>query len=303
MLISILLREIGYTDNNKIINEKPFRFLALVESVLEQPNCVYLDNGKYINRIKDSVSMVITRKDLLHLFKGKPFGLCIVDQPRDLFFDIHNYLSSKDCYARKNFETSIGGNCKISSLSSIATSNVKIGKQVVIEEFVVIRENTHIGDNTVIRAGCVIGGGGYEFKRRDFGIESVAHVGGVRIGRHVEIQYNTCVDRAVYPWDDTVIGDCCKIDNLVHIAHGVKLDRNVMVVANVGIGGRTVIGKDTWLGFASTVSNGISIGDRARANIGSVVTRSVKNNESVTGNFAIEHSKFIKNLKKTLSEV
>ena len=45
----------------------------------------------------------------------------------------------------------------------------------------------------------------------------VKHLGGVKIGKNVEIQHNTCVDKAVYPWDDTIIGNNSKIDNLVHI--------------------------------------------------------------------------------------
>ena len=84
---------------------------------------------------------------------------------------------------------------------------------------------------------------------------------------------------------------------LVHIAHGVKIGKNVMVVANSGIGGRTVIGDDCWIGFASTLRNGITIGDRARVNMGSVVTKSVASGGSVTGNFAINHEDFIENLK------
>ena len=98
------------------------------------------------------------------------------------------------------------------------------------------------------------------------------------------------------------MGDYCKIDNLVHIAHGVKIGNNTMVVANVGIGGRTVVGEGAWVGFAATVTNGITVGDKARANIGSVVTKSIPINGNVTGNFAIDHSRFIQNLKKTLDD-
>jgi UDP-3-O-[3-hydroxymyristoyl] glucosamine N-acyltransferase len=124
----------------------------------------------------------------------------------------------------------------------------------------------------------------------------------VKIGVNVEIQYNTCVDRAVYPWDDTVIGDYCKIDNLVHIAHGVKLGPKVMIVANSGIGGRTIIKEGAWIGFGATIKNGVILGKKARANMGSVVTKEIPDNSSVTGNFAIEHSKFIQNLLKSLQE-
>lgn len=302
MLISEILEDMSYTETYKIVNEQSFEYLSLTVSELEQSCCVFLDSIKYINTIGDFVSMVITKEELVPELINKQFGLCIVENPREFFFEIHNFLSDKDGYAIKTFETSIGVSCNISSMASIAKKNVKVGNNVTVEEFVVIRENTTIGDNTIIRAGCKIGGQGYEFKRNDLGISSVAHVGGVKIGSNVEIQYNTCVDRGVYPWDDTVVGDFCKIDNLVHIAHGVKLDKNIMVVANTGIGGRTVVKEGTWLGFGTTISNGIMVGKNASANIGSVVTKSIPDNASVTGNFAIDHSKFLLNLKKSLTD-
>lgn len=302
MILSKILEEMSYPKVYRIVNEQPFEYLSLTVSELEKSCCVFLDSMKYINTIGNFVSMIITKDELVPELIDRPFGLCIVENPRELFFEIHNFLSDKDGYARETFETTIGVNCNISSLASIAKNNIKIGNNVTIEEFVVIRENTSIGDNSIIRSGCKIGGQGYEFKRNELGILSVAHVGGVNIGRNVEIQYNTCVDRGVYPWDDTKIGDFCKIDNLVHIAHGVKLDKNIMVVANTGIGGRTIVKEGTWLGFGTTLTNGIMVGKNARANIGAVVTKSIPDNGSVTGNFAIEHSKFLRNLKKSLNE-
>ncbi len=302
MLLSSLMKQIGYSGKYEIINEKPFKYLALIESTIKQPNCVYIEDEKYIYGIKDTVALIVTTEKILPLLGSKPVGFCVVDRPRELFFDLHNYLSGKEGYARPKYKTMIGQDCRISSKSSIASSNVRIGNNVTIEEFAVIRENTSIGDNSIIRAGCIIGGHGFEFKRRNFGIISVDHAGGVVIGDHVEIQYNTCVDRAVFPWDDTVIGDYCKIDNLVHIAHGVKMANSIMVVANAGIGGRTIIGEGTWIGFSATVTNGIFVGEKARANIGSVVTKSIPASGSVTGNFAIEHDRFIHNLKKSLRD-
>lgn len=298
MLLSNILKNMNFEYCTHVINEQPFKYLALTESKISEDCCVFLDNEKFINTISDNVKMVLTTSEISNLLSSKKYGYCITDSPRELFFILHNYLSESETYKRNTFKTMIGDECSISKQASIAENNVKIGNNVTIEEFVVIRENTIIGDNTIIRAGSVIGGQGFEFKRTDKNILSVQHLGGVKIGNNAEIQYNTCVDKAVYPWDDTEIGDYTKIDNLVHIGHAVKIKSNVMIVANVGIGGRTCIGDNTWIGFASTVINGIDVGENARVNIGAVVTRSVPNGSSVTGNFAIEHSKFIRNLKK-----
>lgn len=302
MLLSDIFKECNCFEDAVLKNEKSFDYLALTASDVNGLLCVFLDNEKYINDVKENVRMIITVNSVAELLDSTSYGLCIVNNPREVFFHIHNYLSDKRNKLDIKKKTIIGKDCSISDLANISKDNVKIGNNVVIEEFVVIREHTTIGDNSIIRAGSIIGGQGFEFKRLKEGILSVAHAGGVIIGENVEIQYNTCIDRGVYDWDDTIIGDNCKIDNLVHIAHGVKIGKNTMIVANTGIGGRTVIGKDTWLGFASTISNGIEIGNNARANIGSVVTKSIPNDSSYTGNFAIEHSIFMKNLKKSLTD-
>jgi UDP-3-O-[3-hydroxymyristoyl] glucosamine N-acyltransferase len=290
-----------FSGDYQCIDEKPFDYLALTASGLSQPSCVFLDSADYIGSITGNVTMVLTTAEVSPLL-DRAYGKCIVEKPRELFFVIHNYLSAKEGYARDRFPLTIGSGCKISPLASIAESNIIMGKNVTIEEFVVIRENTVIDDDTIIRAGCIIGGQGFEFKRTDSGLLSVVHAGGVKIGKNVEIQYNTCVDRGIYPWDDTAIGDYSKIDNLVHIAHGVKIGKNVMVVANVGLGGRTIVKDGAWLGFGATITNGITVGEDARANMGAVVTRSVPDNGSVTGNFAIEHRKFLRNLKAAIAE-
>ncbi|HBC30507.1 MAG TPA: UDP-3-O-(3-hydroxymyristoyl)glucosamine N-acyltransferase [Clostridiales bacterium] len=300
MLLSNIFKEYGFLINIVINNEKSFDYLALTASNINGLLCVFLDDEKYINDISSNVRMVITNKRIGKLLEGTHYGICIVDNPREVFFLVHNYLSEKRCKSGKKEKTIVGKNCNISILSSIAKNNVRIGDNVVIEEFVVVRENTTIGDYSIIRAGSVVGGQGYEFKRVGEGILSVAHAGGVMIGNNVEIQHNTCIDRGVFDWDNTIIGDNCKIDNLVHIAHGVKIGRNSMIVANVGIGGRTIIGENTWIGFSATITNGVSVGDNSRANIGSVVTKSIPNGGSFTGNFAIDHSIFLKNLKKSL---
>lgn len=302
MLLSKILNEMGYSGEYRTINEKAFKHLALTESNIDEENCVFIDSDKYVDSINETVTMVLTTEEFLPFLIDKKSGLCIVKKPREIFFEIHNFLSEKSGYLRESFETKIGDNCNISPMASIARSNVIIGNNVIIEEFVVIRENTVIGDDSIIRAGCIIGGLGFEFKRCANNITRVAHAGGVKIGKEVEIQYNTCVDRAIYPWDDTVIGDYCKIDNLIHIAHGVKIHNNVMIVANSGIGGRTVIKDNAWIGFGVTLKNGISVGKNARANMGAVVTKSIPDNGSVTGNFAIEHNKFLRNMKKLLED-
>jgi UDP-3-O-[3-hydroxymyristoyl] glucosamine N-acyltransferase len=300
MRLSEILREMSGEIEYKIEEEQEFKQLALVASILEEAVCTFLDNPKFMGTIKDNVVMLLIAPENEKTIKeqfGDSIGYCITENPRILFFMIHNFLKNNKEYTRQIFTTRRGTNCNIHSLASIAENNVIIGNNVVIEEFVVIRENTVIGDNSIIRAGAKIGVQGYEFKHTNNKILSVEHLGGVNIGEEVEVQYNTCIDRAVYPWDNTVIGNYSKLDNLVHIGHAVKIAENVMIVAQSGIGGRTIIGANTWIGFGATVINGIEVGEEARVNIGAIATKTIKDNESVSGNFAIEHKKFIEHIK------
>ena len=296
MKLSDCLPLLGY-QNCYIENEREFDFLSLSSVISNLSCCTFIDNAKYIDSISESITMVLTTEGISTQLSKKHYGICILNQPRIVFFELHNYLSQIEGYKRSAFKTVIGERNNISPKSSIADNNVVIGNDVVIEEFVTIRENTVIGDRSIIRAGTVIGGLGFEFKRNGERILSVAHSGGVLIGQDVEIQYNTCIDRAIYPWDNTVIGNYAKIDNLVHIAHAVKIEPNVMVVACSLVGGRVHIMNNVWIGAGATISNGLSVGNNARVNIGAVATKNVEEGKSVTGNFAISHDKFIRNIK------
>jgi len=92
---------------------------------------------------------------------------------------------------------------------------------------------------------------------------------------------------------DTVIGDECKLDNLVHIAHRVHLGKSISLASGACVAGSVNVGDNVWVGPGSILSNRVSIGDEARILIGSVVIRNVKPKESISGNFAQEHKKHI----------
>lgn len=299
MILSDYLKDVAKPDSWNVKNEQEVEVLMLSASKCQLPSCIFIDNSKFISSIPETVVMVMTTPELESEIVNKNRGVIVSDQPRLLFFALHNYLSTKQEYCRERFETVIDPTAKVSPMACISEYNVTIGKNTIIEPFVMIYPDSVIGDNCVIRAGTAIGGCGFEFKREQERIMSVEHSGGVRIGDFVEIQNNTCIDRAIYPWDDTVISDYCKIDNLVYIAHAVKIDRNVMIVATSGVGGRTIIGENSWVGLGAKVRNGIQLGKNSRANMGAVVTKNVSDHETVSGNFAIEHSLFLENMKKT----
>lgn len=100
----------------------------------------------------------------------------------------------------------------------------------------VILKDTIIEDNVVIGANNTIGGVGFGYEKdREGNFELIPHIGNVHIKRNVEIGNNTCIDRAVL--GSTILEENVKVDNLVHIAHGVFVGRNSVVIANAMVAG------------------------------------------------------------------
>lgn len=293
MNLTDVLSEMGLA--NECRGDMEFECLGLAASAPGAPALSFVESARYADGLGDDIACVICPAELATHIRDR--GVCLSTEPRSLFFAIHNHLADDPSYRRPAFETRIGDGCDISPLAFVAPEGVVIGDGCIIEEFASIKEGTVLGDGCVVRAGAVVGGEGFEVKRIDGRTVTVRHLGGVRVEDNVEVQQNACVDRAVYPWDDTALGEGARIDNLVHIAHGVKLGRRVEVACLTCVAGRTVVGDDVWIGPGCTLRNGIEVGDGARVNMGSVVSRSVPAGESVTGNFAIEHSRFLRNVK------
>lgn len=293
----MLLSEILSLNNSlKLFREGEFSSLGLNISESDKKLLSFIESEKFLNQLSKSISCVITTKEIANKLPEN-IGVIISDIPRIDFFKLHNDLVENKSYKREEFETEIGENCRISNTAIISSTNVKIGNNVIIEEYVIIRENTVIKDNAIIRANSIIGGEGYEFKRFDNKTMGVIHIGGVVIEENSEIQYSVCVDKAIYPWDNTIIGEYTRIDNGVHISHAVKIGKRCFVTSNTVIGGRTKIGNDCWFGLGATVANGLVIGNNSSISLGAVVTKNLDDNSKVSGNFAINHNKFINFIK------
>ena len=192
MKLSALLPELLPQYAFRVENEQEFSTLGLVVSPVEEPFCAFVENEKALHTIGDNAVMVITTPDLAPKLVKQGRGVGITEQPRVVFFRLHNALGQHKGYARARHATKIGKNCSISPLAVVAKENVTIGDNVVIEEFAVIRDNVTIGDNCVIHAGVKIGFNDFEYKKENGKLFTVAHYGGVILGEEVELHSNTC---------------------------------------------------------------------------------------------------------------
>lgn len=191
----------------------------------------------------------------------------------------------------------IGDNCEIDGNTIIYPfcyigSNTKIGKNCLIFPGVYIYGNTKIGRNVRIHSGAIIGSDGFGYVGENDGWLKIEHRGGVIIEDDVEIGAGVCVDRGTI--GDTVIGKGVKIDNLVHIAHNVKIGDNTLILAQTGISGSTEIGKNCLIGGQAGFTNNLKIGDRVSVGPKSGVHSDIKSNEVYTGYPAIPHRDWLR---------
>ncbi len=168
--------------------------------------------------------------------------------------------------------TRIGDDCFIGPHCVIG-KNATLGPGTQLVSQVFVWHGVKIGARCKIQPGAVIGARGFGNVRGPGGWEEVPQLGSVTIGDDVEIGANSCIDRGTL--DDTVIEDGVKIDNLVQIAHNVRIGRHTAIAACVGIAGSTTIGARCMLGGAVGISGHLVIGDDVIILAGGMVTKSL----------------------------
>jgi len=167
--------------------------------------------------------------------------------------------------------------------------NAAVGEDCLLYPNVTVRERCRVGARVILHAGCVIGADGFGFA---FDPSVPAHVkvpqaGIVRIEDDVEVGACSCIDRATF--GETVIGRGTKIDNLVQIAHNVKVGELAILCGQVGISGSTEVGSGAVLAGQVGVVGHVRIGSMAKVGAQAGVSNSVPDGATVTGYPAIDH--------------
>lgn len=301
--MKFLLSQVTRGLQGNLIKDGEFDTLEYCTGEIQQPFLTFMENPKFIHRISKYATCVLCREELAKELPEGIKGIFVTEMPKIAFHQIHNKLSSLSNYGEEKRNNTIGIDCKISKTANISSNNVVIGDRVIIENNVTIEENVIIGDDCIIHSGAVVGGKAFTFARmKDEAIIGLVDLGYVVLGKRVEIFPLSHIARGILPTDKTIIGDDSKIDALVHIGHGAKIGKRTLIAASALISGNVKIGNDSWVGVNATISNRITIGNNARVSLGAVVTKDVADYETVTGNFAIEHERFIQQLKKSVKD-
>lgn len=162
-----------------------------------------------------------------------------------------------------------------------------IGKNTVIWSGTVIRERCHIGNECIFHPNATIGADGFGFRPDpEKGLVKIPQIGNVIIGNNVEIGANSCVDRGKF--SSTILGDGCKIDNLVQIGHNSKLGKFCIMAGNSGLAGSVTLGNGVIIGGSASIKDHLSIGDGAIVGAGSGVAADVAAGKVVLGYPAVE---------------
>ena len=181
----------------------------------------------------------------------------------------------------------IGDGCKVGPNSIIGEDTV-LGNNCELYANISIYNNTNIGSNVIVHSGTTIGSDGFGFVTINGNHEKIPQTGNVVIEKNVEIGSNCSIDRGTI--GSTTIGEMTKIDNLVHIAHNVKIGKSCFITAQVGIAGSTKIGDNCSFGGQSGAVSHIKIGDNSLISAKSGVTKSLAGNKTY-GGFPIKEIK------------
>lgn len=193
----------------------------------------------------------------------------------------------------------------------------KIGVDSVLHPKVVVYNDCIVGERALIHAGTVIGADGFGFAVSGGEVCKIPQVGIVRIGNDVEMGALCTIDRAAN--GETVIGDFCKFDDRVHVAHNCSIGPNSMFSAQVGIAGSTTVGKWTVIGGQSGIADHLKIGDGMRIASKTAVLTNLTERGTYAGSPAIplmewkrqivylkrlkDYDQAIKSLEKRLKEL
>ena len=295
-------------------NEINFEKIIPINQTSKVPTISFINSKKYLKDLEISSSKAFIAPKELESFLKKP-TLIVENIDLALVYTL-NYLYpakkpnkkigkytiiEENTYIGENVEignfVSIGKNVKIGDFS-IIKDGVKIDDNVIIKKNAkigfntTILKDTQIGENFTVAENSTLGSDGFRFVFENKKPIRVAQVGRLIIGNNVEIQANCCIDKGGL--GDTIIGDNCKLDNLVHIAHNCILGKNVIITAECGVAGSTTIGDNVIVGGATAISDHLQIASNVIIAGGSVIRKSILE----PGAYASDGSLSIKDFQK-----
>ena len=301
--MKLTLREIAAYVDGKVIGEPHINVSGVSEIQNSLPGTItFLGNPKYKQFLTETQAEAIFVRNEDHL-NGKN-GI-VVSNPQlamartlRLFFPQTSFEPSIHESAVIDSTASVGKNVFIDAGvviksgasigdNAIIGANVVIGNGAAIgthcslKPNVTIYHNVIIGDNCIIHSGTAIGCDGFGYVTENNIHEKIPQTGNVVIGNDIEIGSNCAIDRATI--GVTSIGDMTKIDNLVHIAHNVKVGKGCLITAGFAVAGSTEIGDYCTFAGQVGIAPHVKIGSNSVFAAKSGVTKSLEGGKVYAG--------------------
>lgn len=186
----------------------------------------------------------------------------------------------------------LGDDCVLKSFVMIY-AGAQIGHRFFAHAHAVVREKSRIGNGVILQNGAVVGGDGFGFAREPSGsYYKIVQPGIVEIEDGVEIQSNSCIDRATV--GVTRLRRGAKIDNLVQVGHGCDVGENSLLCGQVGLAGSSKVGRNVVLAGQAGVAGHLTIGDNVIVSSQSGVPHDVPPNSVLSGSPAIDNFLWLK---------
>ena len=176
---------------------------------------------------------------------------------------------------------------------AVIYSHVRAGDNLFLHSHSVVREHCRLGNNVILQNGAIVGADGFGFARQSDGSwYKIVQSGPAIIEDNVEIQANSCIDRASI--GETRIGSGAKIDNLVQVGHGSTVGSNTLLCAQVGLAGSTTVGNNVILAGQVGVAGHCTVGDGVIATAQSGIPGDVEPGKVVSGYPAIDNRQWLR---------
>lgn len=290
----------NYFEKENILNDGYFDDLSY--SNASGKNIMsFCDNISYLKIAlnNDDVSAIIISKELISEIKDTKKAIAFDNNPRDKFFDIYIHMQKNDLFLNTN-KYGIESSSSIAS-SAIISPKSYIGKNSIISENVVIKDDVFIGDNCFIDAGAILGNEGILYKKDDNNNNIfIKHAGVVKIDSNVTILSNAVIVKSVFKNMPTYIGEYSIIGIATTIGHESYINSNCRILGNCVVAKNANIGSHTIVGSNSMIRENVTIGKNCDIKAGSVVIKNLKDNQVVSGNFALNHNQNVKNYFKSI---
>lgn len=257
---------IGNRKNNKLVGESQCSVLIVPEGFRDG-----LNNKSYIYSDNPQLSFVRAIEQIApERLKTEAGGIHPTARVADTAILGRNVSIGALSVIGEGVE--IGSNSQLGA-ACIIENNAKIGQDCYLHSRVTIAHRVIIGDRCIMHPGAVIGSEGFGLVEDNRQWIKVPQIGSVNIGDDVEIGANTTIDRGAL--DDTILEHGCKLDNLIQVAHNVRIGEHTAIAACVGIAGSAIIGRHCKIGGAAVVLGHLRIVDNVMITAMSLVTKDV----------------------------